>query len=293
MQIQAFQAALLESLLQRGISRQTAALYADNLLRTLTEDDLREIAQYRQPEDFSALSDSLAEIIRQKEKRSRRTGTPSPAAAPQQSAAPPASVQKVDARFGDGAKTAVFTAAPREEAIHTKVWDAGAAAAAPNTAPTREVWLEEEPERDDAPVRLTPRGKGFFWGLAILTLPLSLAFFTLFFLTFAVCVCAVCLLIGVCFVLVGAQVVAGTAAFLIGLIYGVIQICTVSVGIGIYEIGLGIICAGLALGLGVLTYHFAILTLPYVLRQVVQFFRHFLGQTKPFLNRCREECNKL
>ena len=109
---------------------------------------------------------------------------------------------------------------------------------------------------------------------------------------FVLCFSTVCALIAVSFLLVGGEVVAGTASFLVGVIYGIIQICTTSVGIGIYEIGLGIICAGVFLALGVLTYHLAVRGLPYILRQELLFTRHLLRQIKPMINRWREECNK-
>ena len=75
MNIDTFSTQLVQSLTARGIDEQTAGTYAGTLIRTLSEEDLREITEYRAPEDFAALSDSMAKLIREKTASRRPTGT--------------------------------------------------------------------------------------------------------------------------------------------------------------------------------------------------------------------------
>ena len=67
----------------------------------------------------------------------------------------------------------------------------------------------------------------------------------------------------------------------------------VSLGIGLYEIGVGVVVCGLAMVLCVLVYLLATRVLPYLLRQLVAFNRHTLGQLPVLMDRAREECNRL
>ena len=87
-------------------------------------------------------------------------------------------------------------------------------------------------------------------------------------------------------------VIAASLASLVSLIYGVTQMF-VSLGIGIYEIGLGVVVCGLAMITSVLVYLLATRVLPYLLRQLMAFNRHTLGQLPTIMNRAREECNRL
>lgn len=295
MNIDTFSAGLIQSLAVRGIDRQTASEYTRTLIRTLTEEDLREIAGYRTGEDFTALSESMAKLIREKAvpKATARSDMdtkvirtpPQPTDAGThhpldrnmehtRTSLPPVHLEK-----------AVPARKIPDEMEHTKVG-----------VPVKEKEKEEHPLWKEEVTRqgfvpLTSRGKAVFWTTVILTLPLTATFCALLLFIFVLCFLTVCALIAASFLLIGGEVVAGTAGFLVGVIYGIIQICTTSAGIGIYEIGLGIICAGAALALGVLTYYLATRGLPYILRQELLFGRYFLRQVKPMINRWREGCN--
>ncbi len=292
--ISTFSIQLAQSLVEQGVEEQTAAAYVKTLLRTLTEEDLREISGYRTREDFASLSLSMAKLIQEQ-------STPLPSAGMKERAGGAAPVRPTDVttrhplgkedlhhtktgmqpvRPGSVAKVQKHSA----DMEHTKI-------GAPVPRSGEQLPYDEE-AGDRGLVSLTPRGKVRFWSLLILTLPLSLSFCTLLLLVFAFCFLTVCALIAASILLIGGEAVAGTACFLVGVIYGIIQICTASVGIGIYEIGLGIICAGVFLALGVLTYHLAVRGLPYLLRQEVLFARYFLRQGKPAINRWREGCNR-
>ena len=66
MTVKDFSANLAASLMDRGISKEDAVSHVLTLAKTLTEDDLREITEYRSPEDFAELTESLADIIKKK-----------------------------------------------------------------------------------------------------------------------------------------------------------------------------------------------------------------------------------
>jgi hypothetical protein len=291
--IDTFSAGLIQSLTARGIDRQTASEYTRTLIRTLTEEDLREIAGYRTGEDFTALSESMAKLIQERtapkvtvrpDMDTKVIRTPRPADAGTHH---PLDGDMEHTRTGlppiQPGKTAVARKAP-DEMEHTKI-----------SVPVQEkeehpLWEEEVTRQGFVP--LTGRGKAVFWTSVVLTLPLTVTFSALLLFIFVLCFLTVCALIAASFLLIGGEVVAGTAGFLVGVIYGIIQICTTSAGIGIYEIGLGIICAGAALAFGVLTYYLATRGLPYILRQELLFGRYFLRQVKPMINRWREGVNK-
>lgn len=293
MNIDTFSAQLIQSLTARGIDSQTALEYTRTLIRTLTEEDLREIAGYRTDEDFAALSESMAKLIQEKNvpkatprpdmdtKVIRTLSQPTDAGTHH-----PLGGNMEHTRTGmpsvHPGKNVPAHKAP-DEMEHTKI---GVPVQEKEKHP---LWEEEVTRQGFVP--LTSRGKAVFWTSVILTLPLTATFCALLLFIFVLCFLTVCALIAASFLLIGGEVVAGTAGFLVGVIYGIIQICTTSVGIGIYEIGLGIICTGAALALGVLTYYLATRGLPYILRQELLFGRYFLRQVKPMINRWREGCN--
>ncbi len=67
----AFAAELARSLAHRGVDRDSAIKHAVSLVRTFDEDDLKEISAYTCAEDFSELSDRLADFIKEKDKGQR------------------------------------------------------------------------------------------------------------------------------------------------------------------------------------------------------------------------------
>ncbi len=69
MDVKSFATELARSLTRRGISKELAVKHAVSLVRTFDEDDLREITAYTSSEDFADLSDSLADLIKEKEER--------------------------------------------------------------------------------------------------------------------------------------------------------------------------------------------------------------------------------
>ena len=67
MDVKTFATELARSLAKRGIKKELAVKHAVSLVRTFDEDDLREITAYTSSEDFADLSDSLADLIKEKD----------------------------------------------------------------------------------------------------------------------------------------------------------------------------------------------------------------------------------
>lgn len=64
--VKSFATLLAKELARRGIPREIAVKHAVSLVRTFDEEDLREISAYTSCEEFADLSDSLAELIKDK-----------------------------------------------------------------------------------------------------------------------------------------------------------------------------------------------------------------------------------
>ena len=77
MRIDFFAKCLAESLVERGVPEKAAFYHVDVLVRTFSEEDLKEVDSYSSPDDFKALSDSLAVMITEKEQhRSAKRDAP-------------------------------------------------------------------------------------------------------------------------------------------------------------------------------------------------------------------------
>lgn len=350
--MKAFAVALANSLIVKGIDKETAVKNVLKITRSLSEDDFKEIASYNGPEDFVPLTDALTKLI-DDEKRAEiiREAVAQPVVVTdsnyntkQINAQRPAANIKSDPMAETKAintvparKPAIDTMAETKQinAVHTadfkradpdsmaetrpvttvntsnfqkirqnSMAETRQADAIPvaNTrrAPTEDSAKPASPASDFAPphyteykkTKLTQRGAKFFWTIFALTLPLIALAFIVYFGIFALCVVSVAALIVGCFILMCGIVIAASLSCLVSLIYGVTQMF-VSLGIGIYEIGLGVVVCGLAMIASVLVYLLATRVLPYLLRQLVAFNRHTLGQLPTIVDRAREECNRL
>lgn len=281
MTVKDFASALVLSLTERGIGREDAVNHVLTLSKTLTEDDLREITEYRSPEDFTALSDSLAEIIKEKnEARKVREQENDAAVKTEESAKKPAVSDLPGAtRTFDVSKLPEKTPSPEKDARES----------APEP---QEIILGDDSSIKEKPV-MTARGKLIFWAIVLLTLPLSLTALGLCVILFVLSVCAICAFIVASFGLVLCEIAAGGAGFSVGLVYGILKIVNGYTGVGLYEMGIGVACLGVTLVIAFLTYCFATKTLPYLLREVLAFWGIAFRRLGLLTERFREECNKL
>lgn len=157
----------------------------------------------------------------------------------------------------------------------------------------QEIYLEESSSIIREKTVLTPRGKGFFWTITVLTSPLWICFAAAVLCVFGIATAAVCAFIAACLCLVCAEAAGGGIVALVGIIYGITRIITGNPAAGIFEIGIGIAAGGISLALGILTYNFAVLVLPKLLKQLVSFEGYCLRRVPVIIDRFREECNRL
>lgn len=157
----------------------------------------------------------------------------------------------------------------------------------------QEIYLEESSSIIREKTVLTPRGKGFFWTITVLTSPLWICFAAAVLCVFGIATAAVCAFIAACLCLVCAEAAGGGIVALVGIIYGITRIITGSPAAGIFEIGIGIAASGISLALGILTYNFAVLVLPKLLKQLISFEGYCLRRVPVIIDRFREECNRL
>ncbi len=333
-------------------------------MRSLSEEDYKEIARYKDPSDFSTLSDTMYQFIEDQKLLSDaideeiksptlgdmrnstrvipRQSAPAEAAprmktaefdaisgetrvdipTPQAAAFDAASQTRVDiptpqaAAFDAGVQTRVDIPTPQPASA-----DAGTTRVDIPTPPTQTMSntgktridmpaVKDAPFSDstrvDTPVQkkkgrhyteyagvnLTPRGKKFFVGGIVLFSPLILFAAILFYGIFAICLASVAAMIVATFVIMAGFVIIGSIACLVGIIYGIIQIFT-SIGIGLYEIGVGIIASGVTIVISVLLYYLATVAMPYLMRQLVAFFKHFMSRIPLSVERLKERCNRL
>lgn len=287
MNIKDFADALTLELCRRGVDRDEAVRHIVTLIKTLTEDDIREITEYNNVSDFTELSDSLAELIESKKQR-RATSDESP------------KNTESDVSLGnetDIVATRSFEILPssamHEDMTKTVVGDTAVTSTEKNHDESeQEIYLEEgEVIREKAV--LTPRGRIFFIVISVLTSPLWISFSSLVLAVFGLGIAAVCLLIAVAMCLVCVEAAGGGALTLVGIIWGISRMFVGNIGIGIYEMGVGIVIGGVSLALGILTFNFAVVALPYLLRHIISFEGYCIRRIGPMLDRLREECNRL
>lgn len=312
MTVKDFSANLAASLMDRGISKEDAVSHVLTLAKTLTEDDLREITEYKSPDDFADLTESLAEIIKKKNLAKERSVLRQEKGASRSFAGTEGA--DADTAADSLTKTRTVTTPSPSGAVTgempgvTRTFDVSKTAPVPegSMGDTRNTILPvktaaEEPQEiilgDDSAIKektvMTPRGNAIFWCAAVLTSPLTLASAAVLAVLFVLSVCAICALITFAFALVLAEVAAGGAGFFVGLIYGAVKIFGGYTGTGLYEMGIGVACIGVTMVLSFLTYGFAAKTLPYLLKEVLAFWGVALRRIGHLTERFREECNRL
>ncbi len=158
-------------------------------------------------------------------------------------------------------------------------------AAAPDDMPQNRLpdYIEEKP---------IPNSK-LFWVLFGVTSPLWIALLAVGFAIFAAVWIALGALIGALIAVMITVIAVGSAAALVGIIYGIIEVAApATLSVGVYNIGLGIISAGVAMLLGIVTYNLALRLMPWLIKLVGRFFRFTLKQLKKLFNHLRRECAK-
>lgn len=131
-----------------------------------------------------------------------------------------------------------------------------------------------------------------FWVLFCVSLPVTLPIAAAGLSLFAAIWAAIIVLMIASVAALISVAAGGTAAALVGTVYGIIQF-TSSVATGVYEIGLGVVAAGCAMLVGILLYNLAVRLLPKLIKLVYKLFRFTLKQLVKLFNHLRRESAKL
>lgn len=102
--------------------------------------------------------------------------------------------------------------------------------------------------------------------LAIALLGISLVLYLGFWVVLALAMIA-CIAVLVVFV------TAGAALSLVGIVYGVVQLITGQVPVGMFEVGLGIVVGSATMFVGILVYNFAVRFIPFGMKLLAKLFR--------------------
>jgi len=296
---------LEKGLVERGIDPALAERHVTNFGTTLTEADEKEINAIESLDDLAEVIDGMANNLKQ---RSQQKKPPPPAVQRSQITAD-RDKDSADMMNAETAVIDVYTPPPapkritppesqqivRTADISQNTQDISLPVQNQNYTPRVQPQLTPYNYEDEDDFEITPanpKGKLLFWGIFILTIPLTAGIFLgvsgIFFGAIAAFAAAIA---GLMAGLIG-MVAAGSAISLVGIIYGITQLF-VTFPIGLYEIGLGVIITGFIMFAGLLIYNFAIRLLPFLIKNIFRLYKHLAGKMKKLFNYIKGECYRL
>lgn len=259
MELNVFMKVLESSLVKHGVPSEVALHHVATLRKTFTKEDLADIENIRGESEVDAIAEGIASIL------NKSTSSVKPA--------PRSDLTGKVTTKHEPARTPSRSAQPKPPASKP----------AQNSAD----FFEDPTEIDK-----TPRGTMIFWGILILTLPITLGLLAAVVGAFAFLYIGLIVgIIGCIAAIIGVAALGGGIS-LIGIIYGITQLFS-NVPAGIYEIGLGIIIAGVAVFVSILLYNVAVHFFPWVMRWLTVFFSFVMGRIKYCFYLARRECYKL
>ncbi len=129
--------------------------------------------------------------------------------------------------------------------------------------------------------------------LAAASLPITIPLAVVFFASFGVLWLAI---IALMVAAVGAVVMfaaGGAAVSLVGIVFGVIQLFSDSVAVGVYEIGLGVTVIGVVMLVCILLYNLAVRLMPFLMKLVFKLFKYTILKLKELYRHLKKESAKL
>lgn len=281
MQKEQFFQLLHTELIRCGLPREDADRQIRNMIRALAKEDLPEIERIENPDEITELAHGIVML------RQRKKPRPDLYAQPQSSSPgeEPASATETDT---------ITDATDDDMKIYRKD-DFVKSPPSPSEfsdPEDYEEYIKDDDDTENPPP--TVRGKRIFWTLFVCTLPLSVSLLAVYLGVFGAVFLTLCALI---VLLVGAMiggVAAGAAISLIGIIYGITQLITVSsTAPGLYEIGLGLAVAGAVMIGGILLYNTAIRLIPFLIRYLSVLFQFCTAWLKQQFQKVKEVCYRL
>lgn len=272
---------LHEELIRRGISSAAASQYVRAIAQNLSEQEAEEISQIREGTEIAKLAQGIVMIHKQRSEQrahaAEKSAQDDPPAAPE--SAPILDEEDENADDDDS---------------DMKVYHSSTRIQNPDPEPITDSDYDEYIHDDDSDGAPSVRGKRIFWTVLIVTLPLSLALLLAYFGVFGAAFVVLCAL-NVLLVagLIGGAAV-GAALSLIGIIYGITQLITVSSAApGLYEIGLGVTIGGIVLAAGILIYNIACRLVPRLIQLLGTLFGICTGKLRTLFHMAKEACYKL
>ncbi len=300
MELHDFIKTLEHSLVRRGIPPEVANKHVATLRRTFADDDLNEIKQIQSSAEVEEIAESIALVLTK-----NRMGVKPPRPTENNTAK-----QVPQGRESNGSELPPSPRpTPEVSAENRAVPPASEIPLAQRPAPSylrkerkqtkasNEIeWLSDEEDGDFfeefSGEDKTKKGFYTFWGLFLVTLPLTVllaaAFFGLFVVTLAV---LTALIVGLVAGVV-ALVAAGAAVSLFGIIFGVTQLFSFPAA-GLFEIGIGIIVIGVVMFVSILVYNAALRFLPWVMGKVCLLLKFICGKLRDLFLHLRRECYRL
>ena len=109
--------------------------------------------------------------------------------------------------------------------------------------------------------------------LLVITIPLSVAIILIAFALYLGFWVALALLMIACIAILIVFVTAGAVVSLVGIVFGVVELITGLVPVGLYEIGLGVTVGAGVMFVGILLYNFAVRFIPFGMKLLAKLFR--------------------
>lgn len=279
MTVKEFQLTLKNELVRRGIDERTAEIQTYKLVKTFTEDDLREIDRYRSPADFAAISESLLEItmisaVEEEIERKKAAGEMTDEDALH------ASSGTREFTIGDGGDSYDALSKTKATPVVTdkeKIAD-------------DEMYLEDGYFGDGT--EFTPATRAKFIGLAALTSPLWIICFSLILAAFGIMLTFAFGVIAVFILLALGLVCVGVLVLIVSLVFGFSQLQGAGLGPALFEVGLGFLCFAAGVALAVLSYNLAVRVLPSAVKRIFAFWRYTWHRVGYFINQVKEDVKK-
>lgn len=118
-----------------------------------------------------------------------------------------------------------------------------------------------------------PGNEWLYVAILVVTIPIVVALLAISLVLYLGFWIALALAMIACIALLVVFVTAGAIVSLVGIVYGVVQLITGQIPVGMFEVGLGIIVGAATMFVGILVYNFAVRFIPFGMKLLAKLFR--------------------
>lgn len=118
-----------------------------------------------------------------------------------------------------------------------------------------------------------PGNEWLYVAILVVTIPLVIALLAISLVLYLGFWVALALAMIACIAILVVFVTAGSIVSLVGIVYGVVQLITSQIPVGMFEVGLGIIVGAATMFVGILIYNFAVRFIPFGMKLLAKLFR--------------------